>query len=1278
MLLALTSAGSAQPPNRETGLPFITMYGQQRTGGQFQSWSFVQDRRGVMYVGNNAGVLEYDGAAWRLIETDKKNIARSLALDSSGHVFVGSTGDFGWLVPDSTGNLQFQSLLYTVPEQEREFGYVWTMRVVDSNIYVQSRDKIFRLRPQVLQASGTKDIVHPSWHVKTWRPTGRFGYACAIGHTYYVNQSEIGLMKMEGDSLRLLPGGQQFAGERLQVMLPLAEPGHQGADGPILIGTFNRGLFLFDGNSFRPWKTDVDALLRDYTIYDGTLLADGHIALATLSGGIVVIDREGHAVMHLDQGSGFTSNSVNAVFVDRSGLLWAAPEKGICIIETPSPLSQFSGTSGAAGAVSDILRHEAIVYVGTSLGVFYFDDRTSTFVPIRGFLPGNHQAFAFLPVGHRLLAATGTGVYEITPSSATLVRSNTRGTSFNPVSLHRSRQDTNRVFVGLFDGIASLRLNSAGHWVDEGRIGNIQTYILRIVEPEPGVLWLGTADTGPMRVRFTGTSLQNPVIDHFGAQEGFEAIGGSSVHYAAGRLFITSKAGVYRFDELARHFVLDSLMAGIGIGGSPDEHQVKEDPHGNLWVNLGRESVFLRRQANDSYQLDKTPLFRFADVRSVAAIFPEASGIVWFGNSEGIIRYDGNLRKDYGADYPSLIRRVTINEDQTLYAGAERVAEPSAEKLPHEQNALRFEYSATHYENPAETQFQVMLEGFDPHWSAWSDESKKDYTNLPAGDYRFRVRAKNVYQHLSQEASFNFAILPPWHRTLPAYGLYGIAFIGLVFGVDRLQRRRVIRQERRQAQLREVELRAKAAEGLAEAEREQKQNVELLSEIGREITASLDFDTIFYRLYERVNLLLDATVFGVGVYRPDDEVIEYRLAIERGKRYAPYTRDTHDRNQFPVWCIEHRQPVFMNDVNAEYGKYISEYKDPRRRLEDGTYSEAPQSLIYVPLIAQERVLGVITVQSFRTNAYTDVHFFILKTLAVYSSIALDNAAAYRKLNSTLENLSSTQEQLVAQQKLASLGALTAGIAHEIKNPLNFVNNFAELSLELLKELREELCRNGSSEMQTLLETVESLLSDLEQNAKKINEHGKRADSIVRSMLQHSRGRTGDRQETDINAMVDENLNLAYHGTRAQNAEFNIRMEKELDPSVGKMRVVPQDLSRVLLNLITNGFYESHRKKKSIGGNFIPTLWVKTKNLGESIEIRVRDNGNGIPAAVRDKIFTPFFTTKPTGQGTGLGLSLSHDIVTKEHQGTIGFETEEGTFTEFFIKLPKKVSTEVGA
>ncbi len=279
--------------------------------------------------------------------------------------------------------------------------------------------------------------------------------------------------------------------------------------------------------------------------------------------------------------------------------------------------------------------------------------------------------------------------------------------------------------------------------------------------------------------------------------------------------------------------------------------------------------------------------------------------------------------------------------------------------------------------------------------------------------------------------------------------------------------------------------------------------------------------------------------------------------------------------------------------------------------------------------------------------------------------------AYKALENALENLKSTQQQLVTQQKLASLGQLTAGIAHEIKNPLNFVNNFAALSVDLAKELREEIAkRRAKSEGRDDFSDIEEILTTLEQNAEKINHHGKRADSIVKSMMQHARGSSVQRELTDINHLLDEAVNLTYHGMRATDPSFNITIAKEYDESIGKLDVVSQDLSRVFLNIINNACYAAHQKKKTSGDGFSPTLSVSSKNLGDKIEIRIRDNGNGIPTEIREKIFNPFFTTKPTGQGTGLGLSISYDIIVQQHRGEIKVETEEGKFTEFIMNLPK--------
>jgi signal transduction histidine kinase len=296
---------------------------------------------------------------------------------------------------------------------------------------------------------------------------------------------------------------------------------------------------------------------------------------------------------------------------------------------------------------------------------------------------------------------------------------------------------------------------------------------------------------------------------------------------------------------------------------------------------------------------------------------------------------------------------------------------------------------------------------------------------------------------------------------------------------------------------------------------------------------------------------------------------------------------------------------------------------------------------------------------------------LVKSLAEAFSIAYARyedfknlEAAKNRIEITLSDLKSTQAQLLHAEKMASLGELTTGIAHEIKNPLNFVNNFSEVSRELLDEMNIELRNNNVEEA---IEMVENL----KQNLEKINHHGKRADFIIKSMLLHSRGSSGEKIMTNINELLDQYVVLAYHGMRAQNKEFNISIEKVYDESVPKINVVPQDISRVFLNIVNNACYAAHEKKKNHADGYSPLLMVSTKNLKDTIEIRIKDNGNGIPASVKENIFNPFFTTKPTGEGTGLGLSLSFDIITKVHGGNIKVESEEGKYTEFTIILPKQ-------
>lgn len=335
-----------------------------------------------------------------------------------------------------------------------------------------------------------------------------------------------------------------------------------------------------------------------------------------------------------------------------------------------------------------------------------------------------------------------------------------------------------------------------------------------------------------------------------------------------------------------------------------------------------------------------------------------------------------------------------------------------------------------------------------------------------------------------------------------------------------------------------------------------------------------------------------------------------------------------------------------------------------------------RSMLFAPLMDNGESIGIITVTRITPGSFDEQHVRLLEMFANQAVIAIDNVRLFnelqtrtRELSRSLDNLRAAQDRLVQTEKLASLGQLTAGIAHEIKNPLNFVNNFAALSAELTGELNDALKPAVIDE--AVRAEVDELTGLLRDNLQKIVHHGKRADSIVKNMLLHSREGSGDSRAADINALVEESLNLAYHGARAEKPDFNVTLEREFDPEAGLAEVFPQEITRVFLNLVSNGFYAVTRRRKDSGEpGYEPTLRATTRNLGNTVEIRIHDNGTGIPPEVRERMFNPFFTTKPAGEGTGLGLSMSHDIVVKQHGGTIDVDTEPGRFTEFRIVLPR--------
>ena len=338
-----------------------------------------------------------------------------------------------------------------------------------------------------------------------------------------------------------------------------------------------------------------------------------------------------------------------------------------------------------------------------------------------------------------------------------------------------------------------------------------------------------------------------------------------------------------------------------------------------------------------------------------------------------------------------------------------------------------------------------------------------------------------------------------------------------------------------------------------------------------------------------------------------------------------------------------------------------------------------RTALAVPMLRESECVGVFALSRREVRPFTEKQIEFVANFAKQAVIAIHNAHLLNELrkrttelSQSLDDLRAAQDRLVQTEKLASLGQLTAGIAHEIKNPLNFVNNFSALSAELTDELNDTLKPVAMDS--TVREEVDELTGMLRSNLEKVVQHGKRADSIVKNMLLHSREGSREHRPADINSLLDESLNLAYHGARAEKGEFNITLQRDFDADAGTIELFPQEITRAFLNLIANGVYAATRRKtEDKEPGFEPTLRATTKNLGTTVEICIRDNGTGIPPEVQERMFNPFFTTKPAGEGTGLGLSMTHDIIVKQHGGRIDVATEPGQFTEFTIVLPRNLS-----
>ncbi|MGD2085403.1 MAG: response regulator [Candidatus Aminicenantes bacterium] len=780
LLLALLFFGfSFWPPQQvfcqNIGYKYIKNYSPEEYDSHSQNWSILQDRRGIIYVANHTGLLEFDGSTWRKIRIPN-NLVRSLAIDDNGTIYVGGRSEIGFLAPDLKGTLQYKSLQDHIDKDNRDFNIVWKTHAAKDGIYFATYEFLFHWNSKEKK-------------MRVERPDTRFYNSFMCQGELFIRDGEVGLKKMKDGSLKLIPSGEEFAEKKLAMMVPYSQhipydPDRSaGTAIKILIGTRYDGFYLYDGTTIKPFHTDIDIEMKRYQLLHGIRLSSGDFALAILPGGVVIIDSNGRLKHKFTRAYGLRDDDVKHVFEDSHGNLWLGLNKGLAKIEYGSPISTYDERSDLHGIVLSVTRHgpDNDLYTGTSSGLYVLStsDRFQRISDI------SNMCWWLLSVGDSLLAATAGGVYQIENNGQ--MSQVIKAPSY---VLHRSQKYEDFIYVGTRNKLLSLKRekeNGKWKWTEGDKFENIEEEIRTIVEDENGNLWMGTLTKGVLKVDFTAMKHPDPAVTPIRYNTSHDLPPGEvHVFKAAGRVLFGSGSGLYRFNG-KNGFLADYTLGNEFAAGSQEVFQLAEDKDKNIWFHSKKKNFQAIPGPNGSFEVHSKPFLSFP-LAQVNSIYPDPDGrIIWFARHDGLIRYDTRIKKDDQHDFPALIQKVLVNERLIFdeYKCKIKIDKKTKRQYPlilYKDRNLRFECAAPFFEGEAMTTYQYFLQGYDRKWSDWTSETKKDYTNLDSGRYTFQVQAKNVYETLSHKAVFTFKILPPWFKTWWAFLIYAsFAFLIVYF-----------------------------------------------------------------------------------------------------------------------------------------------------------------------------------------------------------------------------------------------------------------------------------------------------------------------------------------------------------------------------------------------------------------------------------------------------------------------------------------------------------------
>jgi signal transduction histidine kinase len=1223
VVIAIHALSAQDAGNGEVAPPHVKIYSPKDYKAHGQNFAIVQNKQGVLYFGNFSGVLEYDGVFWKTIPTKNISKVSALFIDKMNRIIVGANDEFGYLTPDSTGALYFKSLSIG----KSGFGSVLTVFESGQGIYFVTKNNIFLW-------DGKK--------LKSWKTTESITSAFLVNNVMYVFKSGVGLTRFDNGQFRIIPvlaGAEKLLDANSIFFL----------NGKTFILTSRQGIYTFRDGGIDFFNSAANNYLKDKEIFSGKPLSDVTLGVFVSGGYFLSIHPENGEIKKLvRENERLQGDRINYWMEDRTGVIWMGLNNGIAQMEIASPLSQYDESENLKGQVNDMIRFKNRFYAGTGSGLHMLvNGRFNDFPSLRA------AVWSLAEADGALYVASSKGLYKIENNDAPVQLSDDYSLVVYP-----SPSKASRIYMGLENGVAMR--DGAGPF---RRIPGVEAQISRIIEDEEGNLWLQSQSHGILKI-----DAKTHKVVPYGVEKGLPTPLLNRIFAVTDGLLVSNSKGVFRYEKRDDRF---KAYASIP---SPDKSVplwkslLVEDSRGNIWTTNGDDKSVTKyeKQRDQSFKEVSIPFLPLAD-KTIYDIYPDQNNVTWFGGPEGLIRYDQKMNGVYKQPYSSFIRKITAKGDTVLFDGFIESGDSSRKNvtLQYKFNDVSFEFSAASLIPDDNIEFQYYLENFDKTWSAWTPKYQKEYTNLPAGGYRFMVRARNIYQNQSGIASYRFTIVEPLYERWWAYVIYMIL---LVTGIWFIMKKR----------LEFIANQTKALENLIRERTEEIVNQkEELEQQSDELSATND-------QLERIDEFVKSINSEVNTVKLFQMVLDRLCQFQNVDSASGLIFNKTKQNYQFIALAGKVDITAVEDVEMSYEQAAQRYIDQATEVFEDIFVKndflyenlnnsvdslfAPKSLITIVIRVEGDVKSFITMENMdHAHAFGQRDFNMVRNLKEHLIGAYIKTNILENLEYTLVNLKTAQEELIRQEKLASVGQLTKGIVDRILNPLNYINNFSQSSKSLLEEISEVTDKYQENFTEDDQDDFGSGVQMLKKNLEKIYEHGNSTTRIVKDMQKLLKGKSNEFLVTELNPFLETKARTALQDILGEYKGASVQLNFQLYPIAVKVSLLPFEFSEVIQNLISNACYAVIEKAK-ITKDYVPEVSVKTLRQKDAIQIQFLDNGKGIPPKEIEQIFSPFFTTKPTSKGTGLGLYMSKDIV-EYHKGKMSIHSKDGEFTMIEILLP---------